>query len=193
MTTFTIDNETNNIIAHTSIPEAVAGAEQFSTAAQFDELAAKWPANRLVEIWNSLPGVRPVKKFEKRKKAAGRIWSAIVLLGQPQAASTADVADAKANVGPAKGKSAHNKATKGKRALKGHAGRTTSRDGSKKAEVLALLQRPKGVTLSELMKSTDWQAHSVRGFLSGALGKKMGLKVESSKCEDGERVYKLLK
>jgi hypothetical protein len=39
------------------------------------------------------------------------------------------------------------------------------------------------------MKATDWQAHSVRGFISGALGKKMGLKVDSVRREDGERVY----
>jgi hypothetical protein len=43
------------------------------------------------------------------------------------------------------------------------------------------------------MKATDWQAHSVRGFISGTLGKKMGLKVESTKREDGERVYSLAK
>jgi len=41
------------------------------------------------------------------------------------------------------------------------------------------------------MKATDWQAHSVRGFISGALGKKMGLKVESAKREDSERVYSI--
>ena len=41
------------------------------------------------------------------------------------------------------------------------------------------------------MKTTGWQAHSVRGFISGALGKKMDLMVESSKREDGERVYSI--
>ena len=44
-------------------------------------------------------------------------------------------------------------------------------------------------TLAQLMKATGWQAHSVRGFLSGALGKKMGLKIESQKQENGERAY----
>ena len=43
------------------------------------------------------------------------------------------------------------------------------------------------------MKATDWQAHSIRGFISGTLGKKMGLKTESTKREDGERVYSLAK
>jgi len=41
------------------------------------------------------------------------------------------------------------------------------------------------------MEVTGWQAHSVRGFLSGSLGKKMGLKIESSKREDGARAYAL--
>jgi len=41
------------------------------------------------------------------------------------------------------------------------------------------------------VKATNWQAHSVRGFISGALGKKMGLTVESAKREDGERVYSI--
>jgi hypothetical protein len=39
------------------------------------------------------------------------------------------------------------------------------------------------------MKATGWQPHSVRGFISGALGKKMGLTVDSVRREDGERVY----
>jgi Protein of unknown function (DUF3489) len=42
------------------------------------------------------------------------------------------------------------------------------------------------------MKATGWQAHSVRGFISGALGKKMGLTVDSARREDGERVYTLV-
>jgi len=47
--------------------------------------------------------------------------------------------------------------------------------------------------LVDSMKATDWQAHSVRGFISGALGKKLGIKVTSAKREDGERVYSLSK
>jgi hypothetical protein len=43
------------------------------------------------------------------------------------------------------------------------------------------------------MKFTGWQPHSVRGFVSGSLGKKMGLTVASTKREDGERVYKIAK
>src|SRR5262245_28054403 len=69
---------------------------------------------------------------------------------------------------------------------------TTARDGSKTAQVLALLKRKNGATLAEIMKATGWQAHSVRGFISGALGKKMGIKVDSTKRDDGERVYSIV-
>jgi hypothetical protein len=41
------------------------------------------------------------------------------------------------------------------------------------------------------MKATDWQAHSVRGFISGTLGKKLGLTVASTKGDDGERTYSI--
>jgi hypothetical protein len=67
----------------------------------------------------------------------------------------------------------------------------TRGQGSKSAHVIALLEKSKGATLAELMKATGWQAHSVRGFLSGTLRKKMGLKVESAKRDDGERVYSI--
>jgi hypothetical protein len=52
-----------------------------------------------------------------------------------------------------------------------------------------LLRRPQGVGLKELLKVTGWQPHSVRGFLSGFVSKKMGLKVNSVKAESGERRY----
>ena len=64
-----------------------------------------------------------------------------------------------------------------------------TRDGSKAAKVLDLLKRPGGATAKELMKATGWQPHSVRGFLSGTVGKKMGLTLTSTKGDEGERIY----
>lgn len=66
-----------------------------------------------------------------------------------------------------------------------------ARRGTKSAKILELLKRPGGVTLKDLMKATGWQAHSVRGFLSGTLRKKMGTPFESSKRADGERTYRV--
>ena len=195
MKTFTIDAE-NNITAHASAEEAMAGAERFATEAELNKLAAGWPADRLVEIWNSLPGATPVKKFKDRKTAAGRIWKAIAGLGEQLAPTKATVAPQKPNVTPGKGKSSK-KATPPKKAPKGRkkaekpAKPTKARAGSKTAQIVEMLKRPGGATLKDIMAATDWQAHSVRGFISGALGKKMGLTVESTKGEDGSRIYSL--
>lgn len=65
------------------------------------------------------------------------------------------------------------------------------REGSKTAGIIELLKRRTGVTMQELMTATGWQAHSVRGFLSAAVGKKMRLQLNSSKREDGQRVYRI--
>jgi hypothetical protein len=69
---------------------------------------------------------------------------------------------------------------------------STARAESKGAKILALIGRPKGATLEEIQKATDWQAHSIRGFLSTA-AKKHGLKIESTKTEGGDRVYQVKK
>ena len=196
MKIFTIESETNNITVHTSAKEAeaVAGAERFRNEAGLAKLAADWPAARLVEIWNSLPGATPVKKFKDRGTAVSRIWSAIQNLGQPAPAEkgrdlvatailvapqTPDVAPPAA---PLAKKTTLAKKTP-KSATKG------AREGSKTETVVELLKRPGGVTLTELMNTTGWQAHSVRGFIAGTAKKKLGLTIVSNKGADGERVY----
>ena len=67
----------------------------------------------------------------------------------------------------------------------------TARDGSKKADIIRLLERAKGATLDELMEATGWQAHSVRGFISGTLGKNLKMKIDSFRTEKGDRTYRV--
>jgi hypothetical protein len=67
------------------------------------------------------------------------------------------------------------------------------REGSKKQIVLDLMRRKDGATMAEIAKATGWQNHSIRGFVSGALMKKMELPVVSFKNETGERCYRIEK
>jgi hypothetical protein len=173
MTAFTIDSE-NNITVFVSLKEiqrSDEGTETFTNQEEFAALSDKWAGGRLVEIWNSLPGVQSVKRFTSRQVAIGRIWKAIQHLEPSGAAQSQPV-------GLKQGR-ARTKATRKQR------GKDT-----KTAQIIALLKRPLGASLKTLMRETGWQSHSVRGFLSGQLGRKMGLRVRSVRRE-GERVYSL--
>ncbi|MGD9946296.1 MAG: DUF3489 domain-containing protein [Hyphomicrobiaceae bacterium] len=66
-----------------------------------------------------------------------------------------------------------------------------TRSDSKQAQLIDMLRRPEGVTIDEIVKALKWQAHTVRGSMSGALKKKLGLTIESEK--EGERgcVYRI--
>jgi hypothetical protein len=174
MPTFTIDTE-NNVTVFAS-PKQIEGegegTEIFSSDEELAALATKWPGARLVEIWNSLPGVEPVERFTSRQVAVRRIWKAIQHL-QPSGREHGPRVAAK------KG-SANRKASR--------KSRPAGRENSKTARVIALLRQPTGASLKTIMRVTEWQAHSVRGFISGQLCKKIGLKVRSFQ-RDGERVY----
>ena len=173
MKTFTIDAEDNiTVFASLSERDQSGGeAESFSSEKTLSALAAKWPSTRLVEIWNGLPGVKPVQKFTSRVVAVRRIWAAIQHLQPVSGRVTRSVGLANAT-----GK------TPGTNAAQAPI------PGNKAAQVITLLKGPKGATLQSLMLATGWQAHTVRGFVSGHLKKKLGLKVRSFK-RDGERVY----
>ena len=68
----------------------------------------------------------------------------------------------------------------------------TQRAGTKQAMLIAMLQTSEGATMETIIAATGWQAHSVRGAMSGALGKKLRLVVTSAKEEDRGRVYRIV-
>ena len=264
MKTFTIDTD-NNITVHTSRKAArETGAGVFATEEQFADLIG--PDNkRLVEIWNSLAGVKPVTKFANRKAATERIWKALQSLGERAAAGPAaepqveaieaEVIPAEFTVAepvvieaevvaepeqveaeaarpledatlqaeiepvaltpqvavagaepssdsgaqqpqseptegtPTKKPARAKKAPKAKKEAKSAEG-AGPREGSKTAQVVAMLKTANGATLEEIMRRMGWQKHTVRGFMAGAM-KKAGYTVESFKSEAGARSYRI--
>jgi hypothetical protein len=250
MKTFTIDND-NQISVFASKKEAAAAStpfDPFASQSELVELTAAWPATRLVEIWNNIPGVSAVAKFTNRKVAAERIWKAIqslppvakaevavpepvapeapaaesrpepaiveplpneavaaeqVAAEQPEAVVSAEAApvEAAANTSAQSGEveavaapptpkpSRRKKAAEPKAAAEP---KKATREGSKTAQVVAMLQREGGATLVEIMEKMGWQKHTVRGFMAGTM-KKAGHAVESFKPEGGERSYRISK
>jgi uncharacterized protein DUF3489 len=68
---------------------------------------------------------------------------------------------------------------------------TVAAGTTKLAQLEALLRRPEGATIDQISASIGWQAHSVRGAMSGTLKKKQGLTITSDKADDGQRVYRI--
>ncbi|HUQ92156.1 MAG TPA: DUF3489 domain-containing protein [Bryobacteraceae bacterium] len=62
---------------------------------------------------------------------------------------------------------------------------------SKKEHVIALLKQAEGATLADMIAATGWQSHSVRGFISGNLRKKLNLNVQLAKRADGQKAYSI--
>jgi len=176
MRIFTID--AGNIIAvsiSTEQRSSTSGAARFTNEKQLAALAAHWPSGRLVEIWNNLPGVRQIAKFTDRQTGLRRIWAAIHGL--------------KPHVGAHAASGGDKTSSRGKTASPSEQP-VVARAATKTARVIALLKQPAGATLKAIMAMTGWQSHSVRGFISAQLVKKMNYRVQSFK-RGGERVYRI--
>jgi hypothetical protein len=171
---YTITANSDRIAEHRSAQEAASVSGQaFSSEAGLAKLATEWPTSRLIRIWNGLPGVVPVIRFTSRKLAITRIWATIEKRGDPPVAVVPNQAAVR--------KSGH------------RPGRLPVREraGSRAEAILSLLRRSEGTTIEVLKKATGWQAHSVRGFISGTIRKKMKLTVTCAPDAQGTRVYRL--
>lgn len=166
MTTFTIDSDDH--ITRTTGDHKPGGADPFGSLDELGQLAAQWPMARLIRLWNGLPGAAPVKRFTDRKTAVNRMWKALI--------NGSAKSSARSNQ-PRKNATRPNK--------------PTARAGTKKAQVIRMLQRPNGASLKEIMRTTAWQPHTVRGFISRALVHNLGLKVARFQREQGQPAYRL--
>ena len=219
MPTYSIDTD-NNLAVHpdkdAAIKEAGAAGAAFATEAELSEATALWPASRLVDVWNGFAGAPPfaelkeVKRFTDRKSAVTRIWTAAQRLGsaleeemkiaeqdmlraqQEMLSTTKAAKPAKLARTAAPKASAKPKAPKDATSTDG-ASAPKQREGTRKATVIALLEREGGATLEEIMSATSWQKHSVRGFIS-TLGSKHGYTIVSTRREiDKARCYSITK
>jgi hypothetical protein len=159
MATFTIDSE-NNIVAHTGRPAGADESQSFSTPRELAKLTAEWPASRLVDTWNSFAGVapfddlKPVKKFTDRKAAVARIFKAVERLSPDAAPQAMPVGTERT-----RSKKSPAKASRRARTQKD----ATEARTNKKAEVIAMMKRPKGATLPEINGSDRLaEAHGPR-------------------------------
>jgi hypothetical protein len=190
MNVFTIDAD-NNITVHATKKAArETGADIFDTAANFAELIGT-DNKRLIEIWNSLTGVTPVKKFTSRAVAARRIFAEVQKLAPTVHTSGPSAAGATAaDPAPAPARPVKNARTKRVTAPK--AAGSGPRAASKTAQLIEMLRRPEGATLEEVMTRFGWQVHTTRALMSagGSLTKKHGITVISERVGDA-RTYRI--
>ena len=144
------------VAAYRSAPEMLS-EDDIVIGSAAEIAASRLSLARMVAIWNALPGTTAISKFQDRKTAAQRLWTAFAQL-PVEAEPAASAADPRAS--------------------------------SKQAQVIGLLQRSEGATIDEVAAAMGWQRHTVRGLISGALKKKLGLQVVSEKTERG-RLYRI--
>ena len=191
MNAFTIDTENNITVHATGKAARETGARVFDTAEGLAELIGP-DTRRLVEIWNSLTGVTPVKKFTSRAVAARRIFAQVQKL-MPTLQTPGDPAHDAPEAAPAPAPARSAKKAAGAKKVKSPkpAGRGP-RPSSKTAQLMEMLRRPKGATLEEVMARFGWQVHTTRALMStgGALTKKHGITVISERVGDA-RTYRI--
>lgn len=187
---FRIDTD-GGIAAYPTKTEAQAavtteGGSLFATKAELADLGKNLPMQTLVDAWNSLTGVTPVKRFKDRASATGRIWEVVnaTLAPKPQAQPTAPAEPQPA--AKAKRQRTSTPAPHTTAPTPDTTAPAPAREGSKKAQALAMLER--GTTREELQTAFGWLPHTTRGFLS-ILGKTRAIEV--TKGEDGIRTYRL--
>jgi hypothetical protein len=200
---FTISTD-SNIEVHASqrvARSAPGDTHGFATAAGLAAILKQRPGSAVM-IWNSLTGVKPVKKFKDAETAARRIFAELQKLEAPAEqtiptpvteifhaeAAAIGTAGPKAKTKGAKTAAKAAKATE----VVNRAAVKAPRGSSKTARLIEMLKRPGGATLEEVMTRFGWQAHTTRALMSagGSLTRTHGITVVSRKSDD-TRTYRI--
>jgi hypothetical protein len=176
MKRFTIDSKNRIQAEHSTKDQSQKRGLHFSSQRDWARIAADFPLSRLVEIWNRIPGVAPLQRFTSRQIALNRIWTMLQGM-EPKHKRTEHRPGVHTNETTLAG-------VDGKRDAAPREGRS--------AQVIALLTAEGGASLEQLAELTGWQRHSLRGFLSGTIRKRMGLNVISSNDANGTRTYRII-
>jgi hypothetical protein len=154
-------------------------------------LVQEQPAKPKEEVWRTDEAERPVTLAITQSGITavdgGFLAEAILPTERPRTKKQVPPKKARSD-GKASEKSRSRDPSKGKAGSKPALRR---RDNTKGGKILNLLKRSSGASLAEMTKATGWQIHSIRGFLSGTVKKRMGLKLTSEKAEGKDRRYKI--
>jgi hypothetical protein len=152
------------------------------------KLAAKRPAVGEAAIWRESNAGQPITLAIT---PAG-LHAIAAEPGKPPAGNDAKAKKSGTGTSSASKARRHPARTSGGRKARGGkaAASPAARAGSKQAKLVELLRNAKGASIAEMVKATGWQAHSVRGVMSGVLKKRLGLTITSTKEERG-RVYRV--
>ena len=163
---------------------AAEGGSTFETFRGLTTITKLKPVQLLVDCWNSLPGVTPVKRFKDRESAVRRIWAVIE---ESVAPTMREALYPEQHKEPLRQGQTITLTMAGLPVPQPEQQEAPApREGSKKAQALAMLKA--GTTREALQTTFGWLAHTTRGFLS-ILGKTH--KLEVTKQQDGTRYYRL--
>ena len=175
-----------------------------STACQREDrsvypLTAKLPGGAAAKVLNSLLGKGLIAEVPAKRE--DHVWrehkkhGRLTLRATPAAFEALGITSDEAAASPSQeATTAEPKPTKGRKqkASKSTDKPKSMRADSKQAQLIEMLKRPEGATIDEIVKKFEWQAHTVRGAIAGALKKKLGLDVQSEKVEQRGRVYRIV-
>jgi Protein of unknown function (DUF3489) len=173
-----------------SMPEPEAKADPEADSAPTE--AAEVPPAEAAPVPETMPVPETTPEVASASEPAAApelpsVAPQVADVAPPAAAATLDASPAEN--APAAEQPA-TKSPKRKQAAKPEQAAAAPRETSKTAQVVAMLQRPEGATITEIMTKMGWLKHTVRGFMAGAM-KKAGYTVESFKPEGGERSYRI--